>query len=134
MNLRLLIALSPRRITVGAFVLAASVHSAVADPVVDWNTAMTHYSEIQPPPGIPPFLEARAYAMAHIAMRDAVTAHGVNNGISNEAALAQAAHDVLVVVLPGGTSDFDTLLAKQLAVIPAGLAKTRGIQIGATEA
>ena len=47
---------------------------------------------------------------------------------------AQAAHDVLVVVLPGGAPDFDTLLVAQLSAIPAGAPKTKGIQIGAAEA
>jgi len=39
-----------------------------------------------------------------------------------------------VAVLPGGVADFDTLLATQLAAIPNGAAKTKGIWIGAKEA
>ncbi|MEO6005206.1 MAG: vanadium-dependent haloperoxidase [Opitutus sp.] len=123
-----------RRIIVGVLVVAAPLRSAFADVVLDWNAAMTHYSEIQPPPGVAPFAEARAYAMAHIAMRDAVTARGINQGINNEAAAAQAAHDVLVAVLPGGTLGFDTLLSAQMAAIANGTGKTAGIALGAAHA
>src|ERR1051325_246168 len=55
---------------------------ARADVVLEWNTAMTHASEILPAPGIPPFLESRLFAMAHIAMFNAVenTTPGHSNG------------------------------------------------------
>jgi hypothetical protein len=33
--------------------------SAFADAVIDWNSAMTSYSESLPPPGMPPFVESR---------------------------------------------------------------------------
>src|SRR4051812_49599555 len=84
------------------FCFCLSIRGALADVVLDWNAAMTHYSEIQPPPGVAPFVEARAYAMAHIAMRDAISKNNANQGANANAAVAQAAHDVLVVVLPGG--------------------------------
>ena len=103
--------------------------TAFADVVVEWNSAMTDYSESQPPPGIPPYIESRVYAMAHLAVLDAI-AHGHN--YSAEAAVAQAAHDVLVNQFPGGAVGFDTLLTTQLGAIPDGEAKTRGVQFGAT--
>ena len=105
--------------------------TAFADVVVEWNSAMTDYSESQPPPGIPPYIESRVYAMAHLAVLDAI-AHGHN--YSAEAAVAQAAHDVLVNQFPGGAVGFDTLLATQLGAIPDGEAKTRGVQFGARAA
>lgn len=111
---------------------AIALHTVRADVVIDWNVAMTHYSETLPPPGMPPFIEARVYAMAHIAELDAVTnAKGHGNA---SAAAAQAAHDVLVNQFPGGTSGFDALLTTQLAAIPAGTDKTKGIQLGAVAA
>jgi hypothetical protein len=106
--------------------------TAFADVVTEWNIAMTSYSEALPPPGMPPFIEARVYAMAHLAVLDAIEGHGHN--YSAEAAVAQAAHDVLVDQFPGGAASFDTLLATQLAVIPNGEAKTRGVQLGARAA
>jgi hypothetical protein len=69
--------------------------------------------------------------MAHLAVLDAI-AHGHN--YSAEAAVAQAAHDVLVNQFPGGAVGFDTLLATQLGGIPDGEAKTRGVQFGARAA
>ena len=37
---------------------------------------MTDYAAGQPTPGLPPFVEARAFSMAHIAMLDALRAAG----------------------------------------------------------
>jgi hypothetical protein len=122
------------RLAGAAVALGFATCAAFANVVTDWNVAMTHYSEVQPPPGIAPFAEARAYAMAHIAMRDAISKNNAKNDSDANAAVAQAAHDVLVVVLPGGAPDFDALLAAQLSAIPTGTAKTKGIQIGAAEA
>src|SRR6187455_605912 len=99
---------SPLRYAAAAVCFALPVLHLPADVVTDWNVAMTHYSETLPPPGIPPFLEARAYAMAHVAMRDAINENAQGHG-SVEAAVAQAAHDVLVVVLPDATATFDAL-------------------------
>jgi PAP2 superfamily len=108
---------------------------AFADPVIDWNIAMTSYSESQPPPGIGPLFESRNYAIAHIAMLNAITGDDAAAQPFNKvAAVAQAAHDVLVNLFPGGADQFDALLASQLAAIPDGAAKTRGIYLGATAA
>src|SRR5690606_38671537 len=93
------------RLAVAVFCLSITSRSAFADVVIDWNAAMPHYAEIQPPPGVPPFAEARAYAMTHIAMRDAISKKNANQGANLDAAVAQAAHDVLVVVFAGGAAD-----------------------------
>src|SRR5688572_29607457 len=53
-------------------VLLAPVQAMASDSVERWNIAMTDYSAGQPPPGIPPFVEVRVYAMAHIAMLEAL--------------------------------------------------------------
>ena len=70
----------------------------------------------------------RTYAMMHIAMFDAV--NSIEGGYtpyrthvpafrfaSGEAAAAQAAHDVLVALLPAGTAGYDAALAARLAKI-----------------
>src|SRR5687768_1727862 len=88
------------RALLAAAVLSAIPSYALADVVTDWNVAMTSYSEALPPPGLPPFIETRIYAMAHIAMRNALAEHGNNHGANDDAAVAQAAHDVLKLALP----------------------------------
>jgi hypothetical protein len=135
MNTFLLLPSAPfARLAVALFCLSVTVQSAFADVVLDWNAAMTHYTENLPPPGVPPFAESRAYAMAHIAMRDAISKNNAKQGANADAAVAQAAHDVLVVVFAGGAANFDALLEAQLSDIPNGAAKSKGIQIGAAEA
>ncbi len=53
---------------------------------------------------------------------------------SKVAAVAQAAHDVLVNQFPDGASSFDSLLAEELTSIPNGPAKHLGRQLGAAAA
>jgi hypothetical protein len=112
--------------------LAAVLPVARADLVIEWNAAMTHYNESQPPPGAPP-PELRAYALAHTAMFHAIEHAGNSRGHAG-AAGAQAAHDVLTRLLPGGAADFKTLLDRQLAAIPDGPDKLLGRNHGAEAA
>lgn len=120
------------RLLSGLFLFAVAVNGASADVVIDWNAAMNHFNETLTPPGVPgsPPLEVRAYAMAHIAMFDAIS-EATKSAASAEAAGAQAAHDVLVKTMPAGTAVFDALLVKQLTEIPDGSKKVIGVQIGA---
>ncbi len=60
-------------------------------------------------------MEARVYAMTHIAVLNAISSNTQN--YSKVAAVAQAAHDVLVNQFPDGASSFDSLLAGELASI-----------------
>ena len=115
-----------------ALLLASTLVPLRADVVLEWNEAMLHHNEIQPPPGQPP-LELRAYAMAHIAMFRAIE-HATNSQGEPAAAGARAAHDVLVRLQPGGAESFHALLARQLAAIPDGPDKTLGLSIGAESA
>jgi hypothetical protein len=107
-----------------------------ADSVERWNIAMTDFSAGLPPPGLQPFVEARFYAEAHIAMLNAVrtAARSSNSGpVSIDAAVAAAAHDVLVAEFSkffGPNTPFDSAYAAELAAIPAGSAANRGIAIG----
>src|SRR5688572_21455319 len=78
--------------------------------------------------------------MMHIAMADAVVAiegdyrpYRVRiwapRGASAEAAAAQAAHDVLVVLVPAGQTTFDMALGARLANIPPGR-RASGVAVG----
>jgi hypothetical protein len=113
-------------------VLLAPARAGASDSVERWNIAMTDYSAGQPPPGIPPFVEVRAYAMAHIAMLEALrTASASTSPASVNAAIAAAAHDVLVPEFaPFGPNSFDSVYQSELAAIPNGPAETRGVAIG----
>jgi hypothetical protein len=88
---------------------------------------------------------ARALAIVHIAMFDAINAivggyqsyTGVARaapGTSINAAIAQAAHDTLVALYPSQKPKFDALLAEDLGRIQNSSSKTRGIRLGADAA
>ena len=107
-----------------------------ADSIERWNVAMTDFSAGLPPPGLPPFVEARAYAMAHIAMLNAVKVASrpySAGSTSVDAAVAAAAHDVLVAEFGkflGPNTPFDSVYTAELAAIPNGTAENRGIAVG----
>lgn len=84
---------------------------------------------------------ARAMAIVHIAIFDAVNAvegkfesfSGIpreNGNTSVDAAIAQAASDTLAALFPSQAGSFHSLLASDLAQIPNGAAKTKGIDLG----
>jgi hypothetical protein len=105
-----------------------------AEVILQWNQLL------QQNLAGPPFSQVRTYAIMHIAMADAVVAiegryepyHAqvwAPRGASAEAAAAQAAHDVLVALIPAGQTAFATALQTRLAAIPPGLG-ARGVQVG----
>ena len=107
------------------------------DPAVirEWNTLAEGAIPASAGPTLP-----RPYAMMHIAMFDAVNSVEGNytpyhvrvqawRGASSEAAAAQAAHDVLVALLPAGTAGFDAALAARLATIHPARAQL-GAKVG----
>jgi len=124
---------------------------APPDVILEWNlvaldanardhTAMDvpadQLSATQGPPA-----SARALAIVHVAMFDALNsieqryAEYLTNapnaeGASVDAAVAQAAHDTLAALIPGGASFYTTALNETLARVPDGDAKTRGIAVG----
>ncbi len=110
--------------------------AAGSDSVERWNTAMTDFSAGLPAPGLPPFVEARAYAMTQIAVLNAVKSAqraGGSASVSVDAAVAAAAHDVLVVEFGkfvGPNTPFEAQYAVELNAIPNGVAENRGIAIG----
>jgi hypothetical protein len=99
-----------------------------------------------------PFHESRMYAMMHVAIHDALNAIDrrsrpyamdirVAPGASPEAAVAAAAHDVLVPVLrqipaissgciDAGVASVEADYSDALGAIPDGAAKTQGVAVG----
>ena len=84
---------------------------------------------------------ARAMAIVHIAMFDAINAivggfksfTGIPRAkfnTSRNAAIAQAAHDTLVALFSSQKAAFDELLAEDLNQIPEGISKSDGITLG----
>lgn len=105
-----------------------------AEVIIEWNQLL------QQNIGGPPLAQPRTYAMTHIAMADAVVAiEGVYKpyhvrlrappNASAEAAAAQAAHDLLVVLVPTGLTAFDMALQKRLGSIPPG-PRSSGVWVG----
>lgn len=112
--------------------------SGSADVITEWNliaTGMLGEAKVFP------FVGARAMAMTHVAMFDAVNSiEGRYNpykakvnapaGSSPEAAAAAAAHAVLVKEFPGLKVTLHEAYATSLARIPDGAGKTAGIAVG----
>jgi len=119
---------------------------------VHWNRVAIDASGLDHTPVVPPdpriFGEqigpgrsARAMAIVHIAVFDAVNAivggyrsftgiPQVHDNTSIDSAIAQAAHDTLVVMFPSQRVALDQELVEDLSDIPGGNAKTRGIALG----
>jgi hypothetical protein len=146
-----------------AAALFATAPPAAADPAADavvvWN-ANAGEAAIAAcwPPNNAPILEARLYAMAHIAIHDALNAidHRFETyayaadapaGTSPEAAVAAAARDVMVTVLAephdlpfppeclaAGIARVEDDYTTALAGIPEGAAKRNGIAVGRASA
>jgi membrane-associated phospholipid phosphatase len=112
---------------------------------------MSAANAIDHTPGIPggalmadqlgPTRSSRAFAIVHIAIFDAINAvrghYPSYTGLppapsdtSDDAAVAQAAHDTLVALYPSQASMLDELLAKDLARVPDARAKSNGIETG----
>lgn len=113
---------------------SGSVLAAPADVVTDWNTAAL--SAIRNNRTAPP-RSARALAMMHVAMCDAVNcisrtyeAYVVHSAVpasaSQEAAANAAAHRVLRALFPTDAPAFDALHAANLDAIPNGPQKNSG--------
>ena len=119
-------------------VLLALAAPARADVITDWNAkaeAIGLEKRLQPPPN------ARAMAMMHVAMFEAVNAVShryspytlklaADPGASAEAAAATAAHDVLAGLHPDQQASLDSTLKASLGPIADGEAKSRGVALG----
>ena len=144
------------RIFTLVFLLCGWSHLASADAVTDWN-ANAGEAAIAAclSPAADPLHESRMYAIVHIAIHDALNAidrrsrpyafdSQAPSGASADAAVAAAAHEVLVALInqlptdvfpqndcinPGVTS-VEADYTAALAAIPDGVAKTQGIDVG----
>ena len=118
---------------------AAAAITVASDPILFWNDVAVSNVVTNAP------AQTRIFAMANIAMHDAVNAtlggpnrsylSGVSNaGGDSRAAAAQAAHDVLVALNPANTETYDAALASSLALVGGGAARTNGVATGAAYA
>ncbi|MEY4179263.1 MAG: hypothetical protein RLY70_2837, partial [Planctomycetota bacterium] len=107
------------------------------DPVLFWNTVLLE--SIQRDASLPP-VASRNLAMVHNAVLDAVNAiEGTPSQFvsltapptaSLEAAIAAAAHRVLIYAYPAQRSTLNSLLATSLGAIPDGPSETQGVAVG----
>jgi len=135
-----------------AMLLSIATGAAQADAITDWNSnaGAAAVAACLAPDG-DPLHESRLYAMVHLAMHDAVNAiqrHSrpytydaiAQPDTSADAAVAAAAHDVLVSQFPltgvpaecvgAGVARVESDYANALAAIPDGASKTQGIALG----
>jgi hypothetical protein len=125
--------------------LVGICQAASIDPILEWNAVMIEANAVdcaqtnQQQPG--PILVARAFAMTSAAMYDAFNSiesigtpylSKVPNaaGASVDAAVAQAAHDVLVSLYSAQAVAFDAALTETLARVSDGSSKDQGIAVG----
>ena len=122
--------------TIFAAVPATAAITIASDPILYWNNLALNNVVTNAP------AQTRIFAMANIAMYDAVNAtlggpnrsysSGVtNSGGDSRAAAAQAAHDVLVAQNPANVALYDAALVDSLALVGNGTAKSDGIATGA---
>lgn len=123
----------------------AATPGTMRDAVLAWNDVITEF--FHPPvfvPAQPPPVDARGYAMASVAMHDALNAIDrryapfaydgmVSQRVSGDAAIAAAVHGVLVPL--GGSNAGPVAFVNQkyeeaLAAIPDGTEKSGGIALG----
>lgn len=122
-------------------------HAHAADPggdtspevVFEWNKLLQDTA----PAALGP-MQFRVYAILNVAIFDAAnsierdygrfhTSVPASSGASVQAAVAQAAHDVLAGLIPGSKATYDAALAARLATIPPGR-RQQGIAVGAAVA
>ena len=114
------------------FCSARSVEAAEVkeNAVVHWNSiAATAFLPADPTQGIDPLTQSRVFAMVHAAIHDALNAIDpqymvYTSGLSSaphaspEAAVAAAAHDVLVVTAPTQRKLLDEAYRSELTKLP----------------
>lgn len=152
MNKHILAGTALVALTSGAFAAPTS------DAVILWNAnAGVAATKACIAPLDDPFHESRIYAMMHIAIHDALNAidrkyqpyaydKKADPGASPDAAVAAAAHDVLVPLITNlpdlvkqpcieaGVASVEAAYTDALAAIPDSPAKTQGITLGQASA
>lgn len=122
-----------------ALLTFALAHDARANAVTHWNAFATEvFARTE---GTNPMAQSRTLAIQHAAMHDALNAieprfasytPGVPaaSGASADAAVAAAAREVLVALLPDDAARIDAEYARVLAALPEDAAKAAGIATG----
>ena len=111
---------------------------ASADQVTRWNQIATDATTTA---NADPLMESRIYAILHVAIHDAVNAVETHYepylprtspapGASVEAAIAGAAHDTLVALLPDSKVSCDAAMEETLRTVSDDSRKTAGLQVG----
>jgi hypothetical protein len=119
--------------------IARSSHRPSGNVVTHWNTVAT--DAFTPSQGTNPMAQSRTLAILHAAIHDALNAidrrfashtPGIpeSPGASAGAAVAAAAREVLVSLLPDQASSVEAAYESALAAIPDGPAKSAGIATG----
>jgi PAP2 superfamily len=122
---------------------ADSTESTSANMVLQWNNA--GMEAMRRSGSLPPMLESRITAILNVTIHDALNnivpkydtyalSNAVVSGANADAAVAQAAHDVLVFLLPAQKLFTDSLLDVNLNSIAAGSDKDQGIAVGKSAA
>ncbi|MDB5134708.1 MAG: hypothetical protein JWP37_1311 [Mucilaginibacter sp.] len=118
-----------------------SINSAM---VLIWNDAATQAvtrAGTGPNGPLPPMPESYIYAQVNVAMHDALNSispkyktyallNTVDKEANPDAAVAKAAHDIIVALLPPETAYADSLYQVSINAIENGNNKTKGINIG----
>lgn len=116
--------MNPKLLTaLAALLLCAGALSASAGETEEWRSCAATSARIER------CTTSRA-AQARAAVEEALRLASQGRGISHAAALAQAAHDVLITLFPGQRESLDTKLAVALVDVVDGPAKTAGIMRG----
>src|SRR5215472_7744827 len=125
--------------SIAAAFLAFSVSSpALADDITRWNQIATDASTVA---NSNPLKESCIFSILHLAIHDAVNAVdsryetylkriAAPPGASVEAAIASAAHDTLVALLPDSKVSFDAALEESLGAISDDSKKKAGLEVG----
>lgn len=132
-------------LVLGSVAVAAQAkpQQTTAEAVLAWNAvateAMVTYAAANPP-GVPPYREARIYAMTFVAMHDTLNAiqrryhpyacDAFAPGASPTAAVATAAHDVLVATFPPGAAAFAAAYAEALDDELDRVRAQKGVELG----
>ena len=127
-----------RLVVLIGLVFPSAVHAQVLETVIEWNRLCQTTVAGTPTPTV---FFTRAYAMSAIAVFDALNSIErvyqpylvevtASPDASRDAAVAQAAHDVLVALYPGSQATLDAALASTLSRV-SGAGAAEGVRVGA---
>jgi hypothetical protein len=119
----------------GVVLLRGFLSSASADEVIRWNQVATDATTANK---VDPLSESRIFAILHDAVNSVQPRYqpylpkepSAPVDASADAAVAGAAHEALVALLPAGKESFDDALDESLRRVPENPRKTAGVEIG----